>query len=102
MRERIDFVKQIDFHSRQYDKLISQVDINMIERNQNILIANSEGLWVEDERNYSRVYVSSIATNGSEKQTGTEGPGAHAGFEFYRTIKPQKSGRKPPVLLLPC
>ncbi len=75
-----------------YNESISQVVINFIEKMQHVLIANSEGLWTEDDRNYSRVYVSSIAANGSEKQTGSEGPGGFAGYEFFNSLDPKQLG----------
>jgi len=93
-KDKIDFIKKINIASRNFDPSISQVDINMIEKMQNVLIANSEGLLTGDERNYSRMLVSSIASNGTEKQTGTEGPGGMAGYEFFNTLDPEALGRK--------
>ncbi|MFR5772678.1 MAG: hypothetical protein ACLUE7_05080 [Lachnospirales bacterium] len=37
---------------------------------QNILIANTENLYVTDERTRSRLSVNAVASNESEKQTG--------------------------------
>lgn len=91
--DKIAFLRQIDQASRQYDDLITQVDISLSERMQQVMIANSEGLWAEDHRNYSRVYVSSIASRGNEKQTGSEGPGGMAGYEFFQKLDPVALGR---------
>ncbi len=91
--DKIDLIRKINDASRNYDTSISQVDINMIEKMQNVLIANSEGLLASDQRNYSRLLVSSIASNGTEKQTGTEGPGRMAGFEFFRSLDPVALGQ---------
>jgi len=93
-KEKIAFIRRINNASRNYDPCISQVDINMIEKMQHVLIANSEGLLTNDSRNYSRIYVSSIASSGKEKQTGTEGPGRMAGYEFFNTLDPEELGRK--------
>jgi TldD protein len=93
-KDKIDFIKKINNASRNFDPSITQVDINMIEKIQNIQIANSEGLLTSDKRNYSRVLVSSIASNGSEKQTGTKGPGRMAGYEFFNTLDPVSIGRE--------
>jgi TldD protein len=90
--DKIDFIRKINKASRNYNKLISQVDINLIEKIQKVLIANSEGLWAEDSRTYSRVSVRSIASDGKEKQTGTEGPGGHAGYEFFNRLDPLTLG----------
>ncbi len=92
--EKIDFIRKINKASRDFNDQITQVDINMLEKMQHIMIANSEGLWAEDDRNYTRIYVTSIASKGSEKQTGSEGPGAFKGYEFIQKIDPEELGRK--------
>ena len=53
---------------------------------QNVIIANSEGLYVEDRRARSRFMVQAVAAKDGEMQTGYWGPGAGAGFEFYGSI----------------
>ena len=93
-KDKIDFIRRINKAARSYDNQITQVDINFTEKMQHVLIANSEGLWVEDDRNYSRVNVRSIASKGSEKQTGSEGPGGFAGYEFFKKLNPEEIGRK--------
>ncbi|MCK5051256.1 MAG: TldD/PmbA family protein [Candidatus Cloacimonetes bacterium] len=93
-KDKIDFIKKVNEASRGYSDQISQVDIRFMEKNQHVMIANSEGLIVEDDRNYSRVYVSSIASNGTEKQVGSEGPGRFAGYEFFKSIDPVKLGKE--------
>lgn len=92
-KDKIDFIRKINEASRGYSDQISQVDIRFMEKNQHVMIANSEGLLVEDDRNYSRVYVSSIASNGTEKQVGGEGPGRFAGYEFFKSIDPVELGK---------
>ena len=93
-KDKIDFIRKINQASRNFNDLITQVDINFTEKMQHVLITNSEGLWVEDDRNYSRVNVRSIASKGSEKQTGSEGPGGFAGYEFFKKLNPEEIGRK--------
>lgn len=93
-KEKIEFIRKIDNASRKYSDSVSQVDISLIEKMQKVMIANSEGLITRDTRNYSRVYVSSIASKGTEKQTGSEGPGAHSGYEFFNTIDPVALGEE--------
>lgn len=93
-KDKIDFIKIINKASRDYNDSITQVEITLTERIQHILIANSEGLLAEDDRNYSRIYVSSIASKVSEKQIGSEGPGSFAGYEFFNTIDPIELGKK--------
>lgn len=69
-----------------YNDLITQTNISYFDSTQNVIIANTEGLWAEDERVRTRVFVSAVASEGNEKQTGYFGPGALKGFEFYDAI----------------
>lgn len=69
-----------------YDNLITQTNFGYSDSTQNVIIANTEGLWAEDTRVRTRVAVSAVASDGNEKQTGYFGPGALKGFEFYNSI----------------
>ena len=93
-KDKIDFIRKVNEASRGYSNQISQVDVRFTEQNQHVMIANSEGLWVEDDRNYSRVGVASIAASGTEKQVGSEGPGGLAGYEFFKSLDPVALGRE--------
>lgn len=70
----------------EYNKLITQTRMNYMDSTQNVLIANTEGLFAEDERIRTRIAVSAVASNESEKQTGYFGPGALKGFEFCKNL----------------
>ncbi len=72
--------------ARNYDERIKQVGLRYIDEEQNVLIANSEGKFVEDTRVYSRLSIQATASDGIEMQTGFYGPGAHAGFEFIENL----------------
>lgn len=72
--------------ARQYDERIRQVGLRYYDEEQNILIANSEGRFVEDQRVHSRLAIQATAADGTEMQSGFYGPGAHAGFEFIENL----------------
>ncbi len=69
-----------------YSDLITQVTISYTDYDQNIMIANSEGLWREDRRVRSRLGISSVASKDGEMQSGFFGPGASKGFEFFENL----------------
>ncbi len=75
-------LKTLDRIARETSTSISQVMASFIDVEKDVLIANSEGLHVLDNRVRSRIAVQTIAGNGRENQTGYEGEGAHMGFEF--------------------
>lgn len=86
---RVAYNAAKDFHSE-----ISQVGVSYVDKEQNVLIANTEGLYTEDKRVRTRLYINSIASVNGENQTGTEGPGAHMGFELFNNIDPAYYGRE--------
>ena len=80
--------------ARNYDDSIIQVMVSYIDGKQNILVANSNGLLVEDQRVHTRFVVRAIASNGQEIQTGMESPGLHTGFELFEQYSPAELGEK--------
>ncbi|MDL2343172.1 TldD/PmbA family protein [Deinococcus sp. MIMF12] len=71
---------------------VKTVDVNYLDRVQRILVANSEGLWAEDERVWTRLSVTAIAQDGTLRQTGFYGPGAGQGLEFFDDVAPESIG----------
>lgn len=92
--DKIDFLRKVDYAARAHSSQIVEVQLLMLERVQNVLIANSEGVWAEDERLYSRIHTTAIAGNANERQTGSQAPGALMGYEFFSTIDPVKIGEE--------
>ncbi len=91
-KEKIELLQKINKHARAYSDKIVQADLGIYERMQHVLIANSEGLLVEDDRHYSRIRATSIAEKNGEMQTGSESPGALIGYEFFRGLDPEELG----------
>lgn len=85
-RRKVDLVRHAYHAAKEYHSLISQVRVNYMDEDQKVLIANTEGLLVEDRRVRTRTGIMAVASRGDEKQTGTYGPGASMGWEFYDTI----------------
>ncbi|MFJ8262882.1 TldD/PmbA family protein [Rummeliibacillus sp. NPDC094406] len=84
--KRAAVMRQANDIARNYDPRISQVRVRYLDEEQNILIANSEGKFIEDTRVHSRLAIQTTATEGNELQTGFYGPGAHAGFEYIENL----------------
>ncbi|HLR52426.1 MAG TPA: TldD/PmbA family protein [Candidatus Avamphibacillus sp.] len=83
---KLAVMKQANDIARSYDSEISQVIVRLLDEEQNILVANSEGKFVEDQRVRSRMGIVSVASNGTDMQTGHYVPGAHQGFEFIENL----------------
>lgn len=81
--EKLELLKRAYSSAKGYSNLITQVTSSYMEEEQDILIANSEGLWISDKRIRTRFAVSSVASLNGEMQQGYNAPGASMGFEFY-------------------
>lgn len=92
--KKIEVMKRGYKAAKEYHDEISQVSVGYLDKEQNILIANTEGLLTEDRRIRTRLSISSVASANGENQTGFEGPGAHKGFELFNDIDPEYYGRE--------
>ena len=72
--------------AKNYHASIKQASVRYIDTEQNVLIANSEGKFVEDTRVRSRLAIQAIASDGTQMQPGYYGPGAYQGFEFFENL----------------
>ena len=84
--ERVELLRELDHKTRNHSDDIRQVTVNMSEKKRSVLIANSEGLWVEDSRNYSRMRLSAVAEKGDGPQTAADSPGVLGGYEFFQDL----------------
>ena len=93
-KNKIDIMRRGYAAAKEYDSEISQVRVSYSDSKQNILVANSEGIWAEDERVRGRIRIESVASSGTEMQTGSMGPGASKGFEFFEKMDIESYGRE--------
>ncbi len=80
--------------AKNYADTITQVTGYYLDEDQQILIANSEGLWAEDRRVRTRTGFSAVATVNGEMQTGGANIGEHRGFELYDTVNIADYGKE--------
>lgn len=92
--KKIEIMKRGHLGAKKYDESISQVTVSYLDEEQNVLIANSEGLLAEDQRVRTRLAIQSIATKRGEMQIGYSAPGASMGFEFYDNINAEEHGKE--------
>ncbi len=77
-----------------YDSRISQTRTGFLDVTKDVLVANSLGVWAEEQRVRSRFTVEAVASSASEKQSGHQGPGGSVGFELLRQIDVEEEARK--------
>ena len=84
--ELAELLRNLDKITRSHDQDICQVNANMAEKKRSVLIANSEGLWSEDTRSYSRMRLSAVAEKSDGPQSAAESPGVLGGYEFFKNL----------------
>ena len=88
--DRVELLRNFDKTTRNFSSGIKQVNANMMEKNREVLIANSDGLFVTDKRSYARIRISAIAEMGDGPQSSTESPGVLGGYEFFENLDVNK------------
>lgn len=71
---------------KNHDPRIVQSMAELHESEQNVLIANSNGIYQDDLRIYSRVSLMAVAEENGLMQQGYEAPGRQAGFEIFTML----------------
>lgn len=62
----------MDSAARERSSMVTQVAPALVEKTQRILVANSQGVWAEDERNYVRAVVTvSLEDQGERESAGS-------------------------------
>ena len=77
LNKKIGVMKVAYDSAKNYHSEIAQVGVGYADKEQHILIANTEGLYTEDKRIRTRLTINAIASINGENQTGFEGPGRH-------------------------
>ena len=94
INKKIGVMKVAYNAAKNYHDEIVQVGVGYVDKEQNVLIANTDGLYTEDKRVRTRLTVNAIASANGENQTGFEGPGRHMGFEMFKEIDPEYYGKE--------
>ncbi len=94
VQKKVALVKKANKAARAYSEEITQVSVSYMDYVQNVLIASSENVYVEDQRVRTRLGIASVASDGTSMQTGFNGPGSHMGFEFYDTFDVQEAAKE--------
>ena len=84
--QKIEWMRRAHHAATNYDSVIKQTTVVYLDNVQDILIANSEGLFVEDRRVYSRLGMTAMAESGTEKESASIGPGYFGGLEYMQTL----------------
>ena len=88
--DKVAVVEQANRAARKADARVRQVIVSYRDVTQKIIIANSAGVWVEDERIRTNLSMNVIAMEDGKIQTGFESLGGIIGFELLRETDPRE------------
>ncbi len=83
LEDKVALMKKAFKTAKDYNEAIKQVIVYLLDVEQNVLIANSEGRFVSDKRVRVRCGINAVASKEGIMQTGGEGPGAGKGYEYF-------------------
>ena len=90
---KVGWLREAEDAARSYSPEVRQVVVGYGDSVQRILIANSDGLWAEEERHRLRLVANVVAARDGVMQTGFEGPAALGGVEVLDRYPPSETGR---------
>ncbi|MBM7854511.1 TldD protein [Desulfohalotomaculum tongense] len=89
--DKVEVVKKAEKAARSVDnQKIKQVITGYGDSVQQVIIANSNGDYVEDERVRTRLMVNAVAADGGTIQTGYDAVGGMCGFELFDRVDPEE------------
>ncbi len=91
-RVKTDILKSACFAAKDHSERISQVQGTLADVDHSIMVANSEGLLVEDRHIRTRIAVNAVASDGEQNQSGFCSPGRGMGLELFELFDPREVG----------
>ena len=83
-QDRIALIRDAAKAVRAVSPEITQVVTGYMDKVRRFTVCNSEGVLASDVQPRTRLYISAVAMDGTQAQTGGENPGCSMGFEAYR------------------
>ena len=88
LEEKLALLRLMDEQAGKVSDKIVQVINNYSEKERNILIYSSDGIYSADSQTYCRLITQAVANDGKENQTIYNTHGALKGFEFLKDFDP--------------
>jgi TldD protein len=97
-KEKAELLVRANAVARVYDPRITQVGVGFRDINKKIMIANSEGLYVEDTQTLTRLGTSCAALEGEKRSQGYESLSGSYGFEHFNVKMSEAMARSAAVI----
>ncbi len=92
--QKAEYLRLAAEAAKAYSPSITQTRTGFLEVSKHVLVANSEGIWGEEDRVRPRFTVEAVASSASEKQSGHFGPGGSEGMELFERINVEETARE--------
>ncbi len=92
--QKAEYLRLAAEAAKAYSPSITQTRTGFLEVSKHVLVANSEGVWGEEDRVRTRFTVEAVASSASEKQRGHFGPGGSEGMELFERINVEETARE--------
>lgn len=92
--QKAEYLRLAAEAAKAYSPSITQTRTGFLEVSKHVLVANSEGIWGEEDRVRTRFTVEAVASSASEKQSGHFGPGGSEGMELFERINVEETARE--------
>jgi len=93
-KAKVELLVRANTKARAFDQRITQVGVGFGDINKKILIANSEGLYVEDTQTLTRFGVNCAALESNKRSMGYESKAGSYGFEHFDISLAEDFARK--------
>lgn len=94
LKQRLEPVHRAIHAGFAYDDEIVRMQVKRTDLEKRVQIANTDGVFIEEEKEKTRLYMIAYAQNGTVVQSGYIGPGAMCGHEFYEQIDVEAYARE--------
>ena len=94
LKAKLNLASRVVNAAKAAESTVSNVRVKYIDMDQKVLIANTEGCFVEDNRVKTRLYMEVHCEEKGDRQSSYFGPGAMKGFEFYDEIDVEDYARQ--------
>ena len=88
--EKLDLLKRADAAARGYDSRIRNASVDYHDETRRIAIANSKGVWIEDERPIIYFTVWAQASQNGKRHRGRSRRSGTKGIEFFEGHPPEE------------
>lgn len=89
IRDKVQLVQRANTVAFEYDARVRQVQVGYMDSLKDILVANTDGVYITDRQTMVRMHLVVLAVEGGESQTGFYGGGGRIGMEYFEANSPE-------------